>query len=112
MARPTTKEKSPLSRAVVELRTRLGENQQAFSNRLGIAMNTVARYETSRSPSGYALLQLFQVANDNLFASLAQVFGEAIWKELRSAGVRDVTITALVRIGNDRNSLQRLAAIS
>jgi transcriptional regulator with XRE-family HTH domain len=62
MARPTSRKKSELSKAVVELRVLLGENQQAFSNRLGIALNTVARYETSRPPSGEMLLRLGQLA--------------------------------------------------
>lgn len=54
--------KSQVSKAVGELRALLGDSQQAFSNRLGLAINTIARYETSREPSGEVLLTLSELA--------------------------------------------------
>jgi transcriptional regulator with XRE-family HTH domain len=48
--------KTEVSKGVYELRTLLGDSQQAFSNRLGLALNTIARYETSREPTGEVLL--------------------------------------------------------
>ena len=65
MPRPTSRKKSELSKAVVDLRTFLGDSQQAFSNRLGVALNTVARHETSRPPSGEMLFKLAQLAAKN-----------------------------------------------
>lgn len=58
MARPTSRIKSRRSQAVCDLRALLGDSQQAFSNRLGIALNTISRYETNRPPKGEALLKL------------------------------------------------------
>jgi transcriptional regulator with XRE-family HTH domain len=43
----------------------LGDSQQAFSNRLGLALNTIARYETSRVPTGEVLLMLALVAEQH-----------------------------------------------
>jgi transcriptional regulator with XRE-family HTH domain len=62
MPRPTSRKKSDLSIAVCELRSLLGDSQQSFSNRLGLALNTIARYETTRPPSGDVLLLLAEVA--------------------------------------------------
>jgi transcriptional regulator with XRE-family HTH domain len=74
MPRPASRGKSKLSKAVCELRARLGSSQQSFSNRLGVALNTIARYETSREPSGEALLKLGNVAALNLHWDLSSLF--------------------------------------
>lgn len=66
--------KSELSKAVRDLRERLGESQQAFSNRLGIALNTIARYETTRDPSGQALEQLSDMAFARQYPDLGYLF--------------------------------------
>lgn len=62
MARPTSRVRKPISEAVIRLREALGENQQQFANRLGTAITTIARYETSRPPSGQILLYLARLA--------------------------------------------------
>jgi transcriptional regulator with XRE-family HTH domain len=66
--------KSKLSKAVCELRARLGLSQQAFSNALGVALNTIARYETSREPSGEALKQLGDLAMKKNHTDLGHFF--------------------------------------
>jgi transcriptional regulator with XRE-family HTH domain len=70
----TSANKSEISKAVCELRTRLGDSQQAFSNRLGLALNTIARYETSREPSGDVLLMLADLAEKNGHLQLSSFF--------------------------------------
>jgi transcriptional regulator with XRE-family HTH domain len=65
MPRPTSRKKTALSQAVCDLRAVLGDSQQAFSNRLGVALHTIARYETYRPPSGEALLKLANVAEQH-----------------------------------------------
>jgi transcriptional regulator with XRE-family HTH domain len=62
MARPTNRKRHPLSEAVIELRTSLGDTQQQFAERLHTALSTVARYETSRPPAGGMLLRLAVIA--------------------------------------------------
>jgi transcriptional regulator with XRE-family HTH domain len=74
MARPTSRKKSELSMAVAELRTRLGVSQQEFSNRMGVALNTIARYESSREPDGVALLRLAGIARSEGHSDLAEIF--------------------------------------
>jgi DNA-binding transcriptional regulator YiaG len=46
-----------LSKTVWELRQHLGVTQEKFAQRLGTAVVTVARWETSRAPSTHASLQ-------------------------------------------------------
>jgi transcriptional regulator with XRE-family HTH domain len=62
MARPTNRDRHSLSIAVTELRHELGETQQQFACRLGCAVTTVARYETSHPPSGKVLDNLQKIA--------------------------------------------------
>jgi transcriptional regulator with XRE-family HTH domain len=56
------------------LRERLGDTQQEFAVRLGIALASVARYETSRPPSGQALLTFEDLARQNGLLELAALF--------------------------------------
>jgi transcriptional regulator with XRE-family HTH domain len=74
---------SELSRAVRELRAHLGESQQAFSNRLGLSMATIVKYEAGREPTGRALAQLAHAAAEAGRHDLAYLFGRALVKELR-----------------------------
>ncbi len=61
--------------AVKELRALYGESQQAFSNRLGIALNSVSRYETGESrPAARILLKLGQLAREKGRQDLKAIF--------------------------------------
>jgi len=62
------------SDAVRELRKHLGESQQAFSNRLGLSIATVVKYEAGREPTGKSLLALAQTAREAGRHDLASVF--------------------------------------
>jgi transcriptional regulator with XRE-family HTH domain len=74
MPKAVSRGRAKLSEAVRELRARLGWSQQSFSNRLGVALNTIARYETSREPSGEALLKLDHIALLNHHWDLSSLF--------------------------------------
>ena len=58
--RPRTRKEEPsrLSAAVTQLRQALGQTQQQFAQTLGTAVTSIARYETSRNPSGPILVRL------------------------------------------------------
>lgn len=86
---------SPTDRQVLEavrnLRKALGDTQQSFAQRLGLAISTVVRYESTRPPKGTALAQLIQVARENDLPEIAQLFAEALASELRSFLPPDAT---------------------
>jgi len=52
--------------------------QQAFADRLGLAIATVVRYEHNRAPRGKALARLENVASTNGFDEYAAVFRKAL----------------------------------
>lgn len=88
MARPTSRPRHPLSDAVIKLREKLGDNQQQFAARLGYAVTTIARYETSRPPdTPSALLMLALTAWKAQCPELEKVFLEAVEKEGQSWGI-------------------------
>jgi transcriptional regulator with XRE-family HTH domain len=58
--------KSQLNKTVADLRAALKESQQQFSNRLGVALGTIARWETGdRSPSAYHLKKMAFLAQEH-----------------------------------------------
>jgi transcriptional regulator with XRE-family HTH domain len=77
MPRSLSTHRTPISQALIELRTRLGDSQQAFSNRLGVALQTVTRWETSSPPTGMALSRLGALAVDCGHPDLSAVFATA-----------------------------------
>ena len=85
------KEKSatprPLTRAVREFRRALGDTQQSFAARLGLAISTVVRYESTRAPGGAALAQLAKAAGENGLDNYGQEFMGALAKELGLAEI-------------------------
>ena len=54
------------------------ESQQAFSNRLGVAVRTVFRWEIQKPPKGDVLLRLFELSQDAGREDLMQVFAKAL----------------------------------
>src|SRR5262245_61208100 len=84
-------------KVVRELRRRLGnESQQAFSNRLGTTVRTVARWEKSQPPRGQALAQLIAVAHDNNFPDIAVTLSNALF-EREDPATREVMIAGIRR---------------
>jgi transcriptional regulator with XRE-family HTH domain len=74
----SSKKKSTMASAVVELRSTFNENQQRFSDRLGLAIATVGRWEIGeRHPSPRFLREMWRLAAEQNRADLAQVFADA-----------------------------------
>lgn len=76
----------PVAEAVRQLRTALGESQQAFAYRMKTAIRTIARYETVRPPKGKVLADFFQVASETGHEELAILFRNALTAEIGIAG--------------------------
>jgi transcriptional regulator with XRE-family HTH domain len=74
--------KSQIMAAVKSLRHALGDTQQGFAHRLGLAISTVVRYESTRPPKGRALEQLAQVAEQAGLDAEAGAFRNALVQEL------------------------------
>jgi transcriptional regulator with XRE-family HTH domain len=73
------------AKAVRDLRSALGDSQQAFAARLGISMRAIANYEKDREPTGRALYQLSKLAREFGRPDLAVGFSAALSKELKDA---------------------------
>jgi transcriptional regulator with XRE-family HTH domain len=73
---------NPVCDAVRKLRLALGDTQQSFASRLGLAISTVVRYELTRPPKGKALAQFAELAKGLRDAELADVFRRALVAEL------------------------------
>jgi transcriptional regulator with XRE-family HTH domain len=70
--------------AVLALRKKLGDTQQQFAHRLGLAIATVVRYESTRAPKGKALAALAEVATQNGCTAEAATLSAALAEELGS----------------------------
>jgi transcriptional regulator with XRE-family HTH domain len=73
-----TPEEQEVAEAIKSLREELGESQQAFSNRIGVVVRTVARWELEKPPIGDVLLRLFEISQDAGREDLVQVFAKAL----------------------------------
>ncbi len=80
--------RSPVSRAVRELRQAYGESQQAFAYRTKTAIRTIARYETVRPPRGAELHQFLELAIAKQRHDLAEIFAKALGDELKMKAER------------------------
>jgi transcriptional regulator with XRE-family HTH domain len=72
MPRPPKVVKNELSRAIAELRRRLGFSQQAFANSLQLSLGAVARWELNQRPERTLLKQLISLASDHGFRDLEE----------------------------------------
>ncbi len=70
--------RSSVTKAVQELRSHFGETQQQFAQRIKTAVVTIARWETSRPPSGEALERLLALAQSENLAECTHVFEQAL----------------------------------
>src|SRR5580693_2027022 len=78
--RPRTRSTKPsrLSASVTELRKELRQTQQQFAQTLETSITAIARYETTRSPSGDILLRLDKLAREHDRVDLSDVFYSAM----------------------------------
>ena len=82
-----TETRNPVCRAVRRLRVDLGDTQQQFANRLGLAISTVVRYEISRPPHGKALAQLERLAMEKEIDQLDAVQRAVCGSRFHDTGV-------------------------
>lgn len=84
MPRKISSRRGPISKALIELRRRLGETQQTMSDRLGVSLQSIARWETVDQPVNIMLATLHQIATESGHTDLAKTFMdelEALKKE-------------------------------
>jgi transcriptional regulator with XRE-family HTH domain len=82
---------SKLTETVRKLRFALGDTQQEFAHRLGLAIATVVRYEHNRPPKAKALVQLERVARENGLDEYAATFRAALKADLGSGSASEFT---------------------
>jgi hypothetical protein len=74
----TKKEEMEIGSAIAELRRTFNESQQQFSERLGVALATVGRWEcAARYPSLQHLKELWHLSGDQDQPHLQQIFADA-----------------------------------
>ena len=71
-----------MAEAIKALRAEFGESQQRFSDRIGVVVRTVARYEVQKPPTGEMLGKLAALADEVGRPDLRVVFTDAFWREL------------------------------
>lgn len=72
-----TREERQVAEGVKALRATLNESQQQFSNRLGVSISTVARYELQNPPQGAILIKLGAIAHEAGREDLRDLFQKA-----------------------------------
>jgi transcriptional regulator with XRE-family HTH domain len=70
-----------MTETVKALRIALGDTQQEFAQRLGLAISTVVRYESTRAPKGSALAKLIHLADENKLEHIVEMFKYALISE-------------------------------
>jgi transcriptional regulator with XRE-family HTH domain len=84
MARPAKVVKGKLAQAVVALREEFGESQQAFSNRLGLSLNAVQRWELNDRPNHKSILRLIELAYGRKRRDICRVLMKELTREYGS----------------------------
>jgi transcriptional regulator with XRE-family HTH domain len=82
-----------ITKAVRSLRAGLGDTQQQFAHRLGMAISTVVRYELSRPPRGKVLADLERLAVSNGCFREAAIFRNAFYEEFELCGAGSASPT-------------------
>ncbi len=68
--------------AIRELRTRLGRTQQQFANDLGLAIRTIAHYESDRIPKPAQMVVFANLAAEHNQLDLATFFNDKVIQSL------------------------------
>lgn len=71
-----------VQKALVALRGQLHLTQQDLAVAMNVTTVTVARWETSRSPSALSLLELAAFASKSGAAEIGEIFRRAWWEEI------------------------------
>ncbi|MBM3744858.1 MAG: hypothetical protein FJW34_03555 [Acidobacteria bacterium] len=84
----STEQQDAIRQAVRGLRQALGDTQQSFAQRLGLAISTVVRYELTRAPRGVELARFWQLAVQHKLPEYADSFARAMADELNMRAER------------------------
>jgi transcriptional regulator with XRE-family HTH domain len=71
-----------VTETVKKLRLAVGDTQQQFAHRMGLAISTVVRYESTRPPKGRALAGFVELATASNLPDLAKVLNDALLEEI------------------------------
>jgi transcriptional regulator with XRE-family HTH domain len=84
--------------AIRALRKHIGESQQAFSNRLGMSMSAIVKYEAGkgRSPEASSLVALAHVALEVGRSDVAQIFADQLIWQLGLKRIQDGKLKAAI----------------
>jgi transcriptional regulator with XRE-family HTH domain len=74
-------------RLVREFRSRTGEGYEVFARRIGCGLQTITRWEKTRTPEILSIQRLAHVAGQMGFKDLARGFNQEADKILRAARV-------------------------
>jgi transcriptional regulator with XRE-family HTH domain len=78
----STRKKTPIQQAIINLRERLHLTQQQLAMAMNVTVVSVCRWETSRPPAGFSLVQLMDFARRSGAADLADIFEKAVWGDI------------------------------
>ena len=74
--------KTEINEAVRKLRLALGDTQQQFAQRLGLAISSVVRYELTSEPGPAVLVQLANLAAERDLPEVAEPLNRALLNDL------------------------------
>jgi len=72
------------------LRKQAGLTQQQLANALGLAVSSVARYESGKRPEGKVLVALYRLAAASGYPELAMTFWNAASEEMAPLGIERI----------------------
>jgi transcriptional regulator with XRE-family HTH domain len=82
------KKRTPLQRALIELRQKLGHSQESLARALNVSLPTIGKWESMTEPKGISLALLEKTARENQLPKVAAVFQDALDK-LKTTAPRD-----------------------
>jgi transcriptional regulator with XRE-family HTH domain len=78
-----------IAAGVKELRQRVGDTQQQFANRLGLAISSIVRYEAGKNPDTAILLKLWDTAEKADLPAIAEMFRRALLQDVGAVAYRE-----------------------
>lgn len=105
--------KEPVARALINLRTKLGETRRAFAARAGLSVISVSRYETNKMPSVPILERLAEIAKEHGCEDESRVFRSQYTPYLRMSPEQLHRLEVQAKFSNALRTIEpeRLAAL-
>jgi transcriptional regulator with XRE-family HTH domain len=113
MSRPTTIERNSLAQAIRIFRSALGDNQRQFAARTGLALTSIARYETNAKPNPQVLERFAGIAREAKLLFFSEIFEgrlapeDAELDQLQFSAIKCMLERLWARLGIDPNDLRR-----